>query len=80
MVPAFMFATGIENSSPTINHGKHRIDEMQKCFHYKPGATTSISFTISESLSCARASFGEEFGEVGALEIVDPIGNSALTT
>ena len=76
MVPAFMFATGIENSSPTINHGKHRIDEMQKCFHYKPGATTSISFTISESLSFAMASFGE----VGVLEIVDPLGNSALTT
>ncbi len=30
-----MFATGIENSSPTINHGKHRVDEMQKCSHYK---------------------------------------------
>lgn len=35
MVPAFMFATGIENSSPTIDHGKKRIDEMAKCCHYK---------------------------------------------
>jgi beta-glucosidase/6-phospho-beta-glucosidase/beta-galactosidase len=35
MVPAFMFATGIENSCPTIAHGKHRVDEMEKCGHYK---------------------------------------------
>jgi beta-glucosidase len=30
---AFMFATGIENSYPTIAGG-HRIDEMEKCGHY----------------------------------------------
>ncbi len=30
----FMFATGIENSAPTINNGKTRIDEMEKCDHY----------------------------------------------
>ena len=30
-----MFATGIENSSPTINAGCARIDEMEKCGHYK---------------------------------------------
>lgn len=30
-----MFATGIENSSPTINHGCGRVDEMEKCGHYK---------------------------------------------
>src|SRR5213082_2652373 len=29
-----MFATGIENSIPTIDHGKTRIDEMQVCGHY----------------------------------------------
>lgn len=29
-----MFATGIENSSPTINHGRTRIDQMAKCRHY----------------------------------------------
>jgi beta-glucosidase len=34
MTPAFMFATGIENSSPTINGGRTRIDEMEKCGHY----------------------------------------------
>ena len=32
---AFMFATGVENSSPTINHGRTRVDEMQKCGHYE---------------------------------------------
>lgn len=31
----FMFATGIENSSPTINNGRVRVDEMESCGHYK---------------------------------------------
>jgi beta-glucosidase/6-phospho-beta-glucosidase/beta-galactosidase len=30
-----MFATGIENSIPTIHNGKTRIDEMEICGHYK---------------------------------------------
>jgi beta-glucosidase/6-phospho-beta-glucosidase/beta-galactosidase len=30
-----MFATGIENSIPTINGGRTRIDEMEACGHYK---------------------------------------------
>jgi len=30
-----MFATGIENSVPTINNGRTRIDEMEKCGFYK---------------------------------------------
>ena len=34
MTPPFLFATGIENSSPTINNGRTRIDEMAKCGHY----------------------------------------------
>jgi beta-glucosidase/6-phospho-beta-glucosidase/beta-galactosidase len=34
MATNFMFATGIENSDPTINHGKVRMDEMEKCDHY----------------------------------------------
>ena len=33
--PAFLFATGIENSIPTIDHGRTRIDEMAKCGHYE---------------------------------------------
>lgn len=34
LAPAFMFATGIENSNPTINHGRTRIDQLEKCGHY----------------------------------------------
>ncbi|HEX8464841.1 MAG TPA: hypothetical protein VF627_09520 [Abditibacterium sp.] len=29
-----MFATGIENSYPTIQNGRVRVDEMEKCGHY----------------------------------------------
>jgi beta-glucosidase/6-phospho-beta-glucosidase/beta-galactosidase len=32
---AFMFATGIENSYPTIDGGRTRIDEMESCRHYE---------------------------------------------
>ncbi len=32
--PNFLFATGIENSYPTINGGRTRVDEMEKCRHY----------------------------------------------
>jgi beta-glucosidase len=35
MTPAFMFATGIECSYPTINQGRTRIDQMEKCAHYE---------------------------------------------
>lgn len=35
MVPFFLFATGIENSNPTIDNGRVRIDEMESCGHYK---------------------------------------------
>jgi len=31
----FLFATGIENSNPTIQNGKLRQDELEKCGHYK---------------------------------------------
>jgi len=30
----FMFSTGVENSIPTIDGGRHRVDEMEKCGHY----------------------------------------------
>ena len=30
----FMFCTGIENSAPTLDGGRTRIDEMQSCLHY----------------------------------------------
>ena len=34
MLSTFMFATGIENSNPTIQNGRLRVDEMDKCGHY----------------------------------------------
>ncbi len=34
MTSNFLFATGIENSNPTINNGKERVDELEKCKHY----------------------------------------------
>ncbi len=30
-----MFATGIENSIPTIRNGRVRVDQMESCFHYE---------------------------------------------
>ncbi|HET9802671.1 MAG TPA: hypothetical protein VFP96_05505, partial [Candidatus Acidoferrum sp.] len=35
MAEMFMFATGIENSSPTIDAGTVRVDEMETCGHYE---------------------------------------------
>ncbi|MBT1696358.1 family 1 glycosylhydrolase [Fulvivirgaceae bacterium PWU4] len=35
MAHRFMFATGIENSNPTIDGGRFRVDEYEKCGHYK---------------------------------------------
>lgn len=34
MKSPFMFATGIENSYPTLQQGRVRVDEMEKCGHY----------------------------------------------
>jgi beta-glucosidase/6-phospho-beta-glucosidase/beta-galactosidase len=39
MAPGFIFATGIENSIPTIHGGRLRMDEMEKCGHYKQWRT-----------------------------------------
>ena len=30
-----MFATGIENSAPTIRQGTLRVNEMERCGHYR---------------------------------------------
>jgi beta-glucosidase len=35
MFRKFIFATGIDNSIPTINNGQKRIDEFEKCKHYE---------------------------------------------
>ena len=34
-----MFATGIENSIPTIDNGRTRVDEMDSCGHYRQWRT-----------------------------------------
>ena len=33
--PPFLFASGIENSSPTIDNGRTRVDQMRSCHHYE---------------------------------------------
>ncbi len=35
MSAPFLFATGIENSNPTIENGRVRVDELEKCGHYR---------------------------------------------
>jgi beta-glucosidase/6-phospho-beta-glucosidase/beta-galactosidase len=35
VTPGFIFATGIENSNPTIHNGTKRVDELEKCGHYR---------------------------------------------
>ena len=35
MMSGFIFATGIENSIPTIDGGRMRMDELDKCGHYE---------------------------------------------
>ncbi len=52
---AFMFATGIENSYPTINHGKTRIDQMEKCDHYKKW---SLDFDLVQDLEIYYLRYG----------------------
>jgi beta-glucosidase/6-phospho-beta-glucosidase/beta-galactosidase len=38
-MPPFVFATGIENSAPTIAHGRIRRDQMEECGHYRQWQT-----------------------------------------
>ena len=53
--PSFMFATGIENSAPTINHGRTRIDQMDKCGHYNHWRT---DFELVQDLGISFLRFG----------------------
>ena len=39
MIPPFMFATGIENSYPTVGAQRRRVDQMAKCGHYEKWRT-----------------------------------------
>ena len=53
--PWFMFATGIENSYPTIGNGRTRVDEMEKCGHYRHWRT---DFALVEDLGIRFLRYG----------------------
>src|SRR4051794_24027382 len=53
--PLFMFATGIENSYPTIDNGRLRVDEMRKCGHYTHWRT---DFDLLEDLNVHTLRYG----------------------
>ena len=55
MTTWFMFATGIENSYPTINNGRTRVDEMEKCRHYDLWQT---DFQLVEDLGIRFLRYG----------------------
>ncbi len=50
-----MFATGIENSNPTINGGRTRVDEMESCGHYKHWRT---DFALLDELGIRYLRYG----------------------
>ena len=54
-VSPFMFATGIENSYPTINNGGIRFDEMEKCGHYEHWRT---DFELLDDLDIRYLRYG----------------------
>ncbi len=55
MLPLFLFATGIENSYPTINGGKTRVDEMERCGHYEKW---SLDFDLVQELGISYLRYG----------------------
>ncbi len=50
-----MFATGIENSAPTIDGGRTRIDEMESCGHYR---RWQEDFALVEEMGIQYLRFG----------------------
>ena len=55
MVSQFLFATGIENSNPTIQGGSVRQDELEKCGHYRQWRT---DFDLVEELGIRFLRYG----------------------
>ena len=51
----FMFATGIENSIPTIDGGRVRVDQMESCGHYKHWRT---DFDLMEEMGLRFLRYG----------------------
>ncbi len=57
-MPAFMFATGIENSCPTIRNAdgsRRRVDEMAKCGHYEHWKE---DFALAAQIGCDTLRWG----------------------
>jgi beta-glucosidase/6-phospho-beta-glucosidase/beta-galactosidase len=50
-----MFATGIENSSPTIQQGRVRMDQMESCGHYRQWR---LDFDLVEELGTRFLRYG----------------------
>jgi beta-glucosidase len=59
--PFFMFATGIENSIPTIQGGRKRVDEMEKCGFYEHWGT---DFALVEELGIRFLRYGPPLHKV----------------
>ena len=55
MVSQFLFATGIENSNPTIQNGTCRQDELEKCGHYQHWRT---DFDLVEQIGIRFLRYG----------------------
>ncbi|TZF87881.1 family 1 glycosylhydrolase [Cognatilysobacter lacus] len=55
MTPSFLFATGIENSNPTIQGGRVRVDELEKCGHYEKW---SLDFDLVQALGIQVLRYG----------------------
>jgi beta-glucosidase len=51
----FAFATGIENSCPTIQNGRHRVDQLEKCGFYKHWKT---DFDLVQDLGLTFLRYG----------------------
>lgn len=51
----FMFATGIENSYPTIRNGRLRVDEMEKACHYQ---NWRLDFDLTERIGVTHLRYG----------------------
>ncbi|MGO4477978.1 family 1 glycosylhydrolase [Massilia sp. 2TAF26] len=52
---SFKFASGIENSSPTIGHGRIRRDQMEECGHYTHWRT---DFALADGLGIRTLRYG----------------------
>ena len=55
VIATFMFATGIENSVPTIDNGRTRVDEMESCGHYR---RWQEDFALVEEMAIGYLRFG----------------------